>query len=185
MLLVLCIISSSVESSAKRFLKTTLIGSILLSALVELFQKPWPAVMPGCYWPRPYAFKDRSCTPRHGHAIRRVRLFCVGVIDQSRPFMILMLLRMRWKKNLFRKWGPVLHGLLSASIRNYSDSFIFHWKAFLLCLSRHNGRDYAPPIFAVQIKIAVQSKYAALRVQFAHPDQTCIGQRHGDRTIFQ
>jgi hypothetical protein len=53
--------------------------------------------------------------------------------------------------------------------------FSFHGKAFLLCLSRHNGWDYAPPVFAVQIKIAVQGKYATLRVQFAHLDQTCIG----------
>ncbi len=42
--------------------------------------------------------------------------------------------------------------------------------AFLLFLSGHNGWDYEPPVFAVQIKITVQSKYAAVWMQFAHSD---------------
>ena len=59
---------------------------------------------------------------------------------------------------------------LGIGVQGMPGCFIFHRKVFLQCLSGHNGWDYAPPVFAVQIKITVQSKYAAVWMQFAHSD---------------
>ena len=41
---------------------------------------------------------------------------------------------------------------------------------------RHYRRNHLPSIFSINVKIMVQGKYTAIRIQFTHPDKTSISQ---------